>query len=91
MNPMEAIHEVSVWERSQCTVRAAMMKPMRPTSMASSAQPMPEPVSSFVCFLVTGSRSRRSVRLSDPVETGVGDDGDGGVVSMTDQGTLTVA
>ena len=62
--------------------------------MASSAQPMPEPVSSRVCFFVTGSRSRRSVRLSDPVSTGVeddGDDGDGGVVSMTDQGTLTVA
>jgi hypothetical protein len=54
--------------------------------MASSAQPMPEPVSSLVCFFVTGSRSRRSVRVSDPVETE-----DGGVVSMTDQSTLTAA
>ena len=62
MKPTEASHEDSVGVIPQCTARAAMMKEMRPTSMASSAHPMPEPKRRRLCLGVTGRRSSRSVR-----------------------------
>ena len=64
MNPTDAIHDVVDLSRSQCTASAAMMKDTSPMSMASSAQPMPEPNNRRLCFGVTGRRSRRWVRVS---------------------------
>jgi hypothetical protein len=39
-----------------------MMKEISPTSMASSAQPIPVTPKSLVCFLVKGRVSNRAVR-----------------------------
>ena len=44
---------------SQCTLSAAITKEIRPTSIASSAQPMPEAPSRRPCLRVKGRRSRR--------------------------------
>src|SRR5699024_11475842 len=63
--PAVAIQEVWVDSKFQCTASAAMMKEISPTSMASSAQPTPEPTNSFLCLEVTGSRSRRSFLLRE--------------------------
>ena len=51
-------------DSSHCTASAAMTKEMSPTSMASSAQPSPEPTTSRPCSRVNGSRSSRSARGS---------------------------
>src|SRR4051794_26378175 len=64
MKPTEAIHDRVVLDRLHCTDSAAMMNEMSPTSMASSAQPTPEPATSRPCSGLKGSRSRRSERVS---------------------------
>ncbi len=61
---MEAIHDSVVLVRDHCTASAAMMNEMSPRSMASRAQPAPEPSSSRVCGRVNGSRSSRSGRVT---------------------------
>ena len=68
MKPTDAIHPVVVLSKSHCTARAATMKDTRPMSMASRAQPMPEPTRRRLCLPVTGRRSRRSVRVSCSAE-----------------------
>ncbi len=63
MKPIEAIHDVVVASRSHCTARAAITKLISPTSIASSAQPPPDPNSSLRCRGPNGSRSSRCARV----------------------------
>jgi hypothetical protein len=63
-NPMEPIHDSWVGESCHCTASAAMTKEMSPTSIASSAQPSPEPTTTRPCSRVKGSRSSRWARVS---------------------------
>src|SRR5699024_4217275 len=65
-NPAEAMSEPTDLLSSQWTLCAAITKEIRPTSIASSAQPMPEAPSSFPCLRVKGSRSRRCDLVSGP-------------------------
>ena len=59
-NPIEAIQAVSLGSSAHCAASAAMTNEISPTSIASRAQPMPEPVSTRRCARVKGRRSRRS-------------------------------
>src|SRR5699024_1521749 len=63
--PAEAIREPSPLVMPQWTLSAAITKEIRPTSIASSAQPSPETTSSFPCLRVNGRRSRRCERVTD--------------------------
>src|SRR6478609_428886 len=65
MKPTDAIHAVWLGWRLHCAASDARMNEMSPTSIASSAHPSPEPVSTRRCTRVKGSRSRRSERVSD--------------------------
>ena len=66
-NPIEPIQDRVVASSFHCTARAAMTNEMRPTSMASSAQPTPDPTSTFAWARVKGRRSSRSERVSGAV------------------------
>ncbi len=63
--PIDAIHAVSLGTRSHCAASAAITNEMSPTSMASRAQPIPEPVSTRRCGRVNGRRSRRSESVDE--------------------------
>src|SRR4051812_152704 len=70
--PIDPIQDSSVAESDHCAARAAMTKEMSPTSIASSAQPRPEPMTSRPCSRVKGSRSSRSARDSEVVVVVIG-------------------
>src|SRR5688500_11370015 len=55
---------VGVTPHSSWATSAAITKEMSPTSMASSAQPMPDPTTRRPCSRVKGSRSSRAARGS---------------------------
>lgn len=59
MNPTDAIHDASAVDSDHSLMSAAMMNEISPTSIASSAQPVPEPVSTRRCVRVKGRASRR--------------------------------
>ena len=61
--PMDPMNESVVGVSCHWRARAAMTNEMRPTSMASRAQPTPEPTSNFEWRRVNGRRSSRSARV----------------------------
>lgn len=68
-NPADAIHDACSLVSDHSDTSAAMMKEIRPTSMASSAQPRPEPPRMRMCPRVNGCASRRAA--TEGVETSV--------------------
>jgi hypothetical protein len=66
-NPIEPIQESSVGVSDHWTASAAMTNEMRPTSIASRAQPRPEPTTSRPCSRVNGRRSSRWARVGEVV------------------------
>src|SRR3712207_46536 len=69
--PIEPIQDSSVGVSDHWTASAAITKEMSPTSIASSAQPSPEPTTSRPCSRVNGSRSSRCARLAEVVVASV--------------------
>src|SRR5919107_1851093 len=69
--PIEPIQDSSVGVSDHWTASAAITKEMRPTSIASSAQPRPEPTTSRPCSRVNGSRSSRCARVAEVVGASV--------------------
>ena len=65
--PMDSTQLFSVGVRLKCgsAAMAATTNDTRPTSIASNAHPIPEATNSFLCALLNGSRSRRSLRVSE--------------------------
>ena len=68
-NPAEAIHDACEVSSDHSAISAVMMNEISPTSMASSAQPSPEPVSTLRCRRPKGRASRR--RATDGVAVSV--------------------
>src|ERR687894_590517 len=69
--PIDPIQPSSVGVSDHCTASAAITKEISPTSIASSAQPRPEPTTSRPCSRVNGSRSSRCARLAEVVVASV--------------------
>ena len=68
--PIEPIRDRVPVSSFHCRASAAITNEISPTSIASSAQPMPEATTSLVCRRVNGSRSKRSERVSEVSVTG---------------------
>ena len=68
--PMDSTQLFSVGVKLKCgsAAMAATTKDTKPTSMASKAQPIPDATRSFLCALLNGRRSRRSLRVNEPDE-----------------------